>query len=327
MRDALGIGEHLGQQARVQRVVHELPRDLAPPVTGPQPGEGADGGAELGEDAEVAEPGRVDRVPAQPLVVGQPGVELGEPLEGVAHQDPREVVVEVAPVRELPVGDRGEPARVEHEVARPGVALHEHDRPVAVVGHVGPQPRRRERDDRHAAAGGGVLRVPLGDLVEHVRGDRTGRAELGEVELLRVEAMERGQLVDELRARSRVARRRRRSARTGSRPRTRRIRNAGSSGWTATSSRDPHRGVAERAVHGRLASQAVERARLRAEPGVGPQPELERRTVGQARVDRVPGARRAARAALDGQLVGTGDVDQPRDERGLEVALVHGSIS
>ena len=59
--DTLGLGEHLGQQARVQRVVHQLPRDLAPRVTGPQPGEGADGGAELGEHAEVAEAGRVDR--------------------------------------------------------------------------------------------------------------------------------------------------------------------------------------------------------------------------------------------------------------------------
>ena len=61
--DALGLGEQLGQQARVQRVVHQLPRDLAPAVTRPQPGEGADGGAELGEDPEVAEPGRVDRCP------------------------------------------------------------------------------------------------------------------------------------------------------------------------------------------------------------------------------------------------------------------------
>ncbi len=140
----------------------------------------------------------VDAAAAGGLVVAQARREVGEPLERVAHQDPREVVVEVAPVRQLPVGDRDQLGARVHEVAGAGVALHQHHRPVTVVGHLRPQPRERERDHGHAAAGRVVLRLPLGDLVEDVLTDRTGHTQLGQVERVRVEAVQRGQLLHEL---------------------------------------------------------------------------------------------------------------------------------
>ena len=176
--DACCFGEHLSEQPCVQRVVHQLPRDLTALVARAQTREGADRRAGLREHAEVLKPIVVDREAARPLVVAEAGVEVGEPFEGVAHQQPREVVVEITPVGELPVGHRGEAAAAEHEVARAGVALHEHDRPVAVGRHVRAQPGTRERDDRHRASGGVVLPFPLVDLGEHVRGERARRSEV-----------------------------------------------------------------------------------------------------------------------------------------------------
>ena len=175
-------GERLAEHARVQRVVDELPRDLAARVVAAQTGERADGGAELREHAEVGEAVGIDAHAAGALVVAQAIGEVGEALERVAHEDPREVVVPVTPVRELPVGDRDQFGAGVHEVAGTGVALHQHDRPVAVVGDVRAEPGEREGDHGHAAAGRVVLRLPLGDLVEHVLAHRAGRAELGEIE-------------------------------------------------------------------------------------------------------------------------------------------------
>ena len=147
------LGQRLAEHARVQRVVDELPRDLAARVVGAQPRERADGGADLRENAEVAETFGIDAEAAAALVVAQALFEVGEALERVAHEDPGEVVVEVAPVRELPVGDRDQLGPRVHEVAGTGVALHQHERPVAVGGAVAPQPRERQRDHGNAAAG------------------------------------------------------------------------------------------------------------------------------------------------------------------------------
>ena len=165
---------------------------------GAQPRERADGGADLREDVEVAETFGIDAEAAAALVVAEALFEVGEALERVAHEDPREVVVEVAPVRELPVGDRDELGPRVHEVAGTGVALHQHERPVAVGGAVVPQPRERQRDHGNAAAGVRVLGLPLDDLVEHVLADRPRRTELGQVESLGIETVEQGQLLHEL---------------------------------------------------------------------------------------------------------------------------------
>ena len=56
---------------------------------------------------------------------------------------------------------------------------------------------------------------------------------------------------------------------------------------------DPHGRRAERAVHRGLARQRVERGRLRSEPRIGAQPELDDAAVGEVGVDRV--TRRARR--------------------------------
>ena len=166
----------------MQRVVDELPRDLAARVVAAQTGQGADGGAELREHPEVGETVGIDAHAAGALVVAQAIGEVGEALECVAHEDPREIVVPVTPVSELPVGDRHQLGAGVHEVAGSGVALHQHDGPVAVVGHLRPEPGERERDHGHARAGRRVLRLPFGELVEHMRAHRAGRAELGEIE-------------------------------------------------------------------------------------------------------------------------------------------------
>ena len=122
-------------------------------------------------------------------------------------------------MRELPVGDHDELGPRVHEVAGTGVALHEHDRPVAVGGAVVAQPRERQRDHGDAAAGLRVLGLPLDDLVEHVLADRPRRTELGQVERLGIEAVEQGQLLHELLRHRQLLAPGRRSGRSGSRPR------------------------------------------------------------------------------------------------------------
>ena len=109
---ALGLGQRLAEHAACAACCTSSCHAISPARRWPRrPGERADGGAALGEHAEVAEACGVDAEPAQPLVVGEARLEIGEPLERVAHEHPREVVVEVAPVRELPVGDRDELGR------------------------------------------------------------------------------------------------------------------------------------------------------------------------------------------------------------------------
>ena len=82
---------------------------------------------------------------------------------------------------------------------------------------------------------------------------------------------------------------------------------------------DAHRRRAERAVHRGLARQRVERGRLRAEPGIRAQPELDDGAVGEVGVDRVTGARGAADATVHGEPRCARHLGDPRLERRVEV--------
>jgi hypothetical protein len=115
-----------------------------------------------------------------------------------AQRQPGDVVHRVAEVRELPVDDRGDPPVLVHEVAGAGVALNEHDRHVAVR-HVALEPveaQPHQRVERPFRPGRAPAHVR--DLVQCVLPGRLHGAEARQRELARVEAMERGEVPDEV---------------------------------------------------------------------------------------------------------------------------------
>ena len=305
----------------MQRVVDELPRDLAARVVAAQPCERADGRAQLREDSEVGEAIGIDAYAAGGLVVAQTCREVGKPLERVAHQDPREIVVEVAPVRQLPVGDRDQLRARVHEIAGTGVALHQDDRPLIVVGHLRPQPREREGDHGDAAAGCRVLRLPLDDLVEDVLTDRPRRAELGEVE----RRAGRGGAASASCSMNCCATA---SCSSGSAIWAKRLapvdpRASGTrarSGWAATSAAT-RIGVGPRARY-TAASRGSEYSVFDCGPNPGSERSHSSTTLpsGKCGVDRVPGARRAADATVDGESRRTRHLDDPVFERRVEIS-------
>ena len=121
--------------------------------------------------------------------------------ERVLHRPQREpcdVVHGVAEVRELPVDDGGDVPVLVHEVARAGVALHEHDG-LFVRGDVPLQPVEAEAHERvDAPVGAGRPAPHVGDLVAHVLGHGLHRTEARQGEVERVEAVEGGEVADEI---------------------------------------------------------------------------------------------------------------------------------
>ena len=154
---------------------------------------------------------------------------------------------------------------------------------------------------------------------------RAGRTELGQVERVRIEAMERRQLLHELPCDRQLL------GGIGD------LREAARALHAAEEERglgrvhrdelgDPQRRRTERPVHRGLARQRVQGVRLRAEAGVGAQPQRGDGAVGELGVDRVPGAGRASDAAMDGEAGRAGRLADPRLERGVEI-VGHGGRS
>ena len=145
-----------------------------------------------------------------------------------------------------------------------------------------------------------VLRLPLGDLVEHVLADRARRTELGEVEGAGVEAVQHGQLLHELlRDRELVGGVGDLREAAGAVDALHQERGLG--GVRRDQRGHAHRGGPEGPVDRGFPGERVEGGRLRSEPGIGTQPELDDGAVGQLGVDRM--ARRATRRRRRGATV------------------------
>ncbi|CAB4753315.1 unannotated protein [freshwater metagenome] len=97
----------------------------------------------------------------------------------------------------LPVHDRDDIAPGVHEVPGSGVALHEHDRPVAVVREVLGEPAEGERDHRLDDVTLDVLLLPYRELFADVLTDARGRAELGQAQLVNIDGMQSRELLHE----------------------------------------------------------------------------------------------------------------------------------